>query len=476
MNKVYDVGIIGGGISGTVTALQLANNGKDIILFEQNNSIINGPPFCHLHAGGNLYPDISDEQCRILMKQSIEMARLFPQSIDERPTLISIPRTEKLEPNEIKRRLTMLVGFYKQLIDEDRGNEILGQVDDYFKMYDIIDLRNLSKKPRVEYPKSLDDWLCNAIKVIDYSKLKMPLFMVREYGWNLFRLAAHAQLALESSEYCDLKTETKVTKIEDVRGKSLDHNWTIFADKKVYKVKYLVNSAGYKADSIEKTFNFNTESLIEFKAAYISKWDKNPGLLPEIIFHGERGTPNGMAQLTPYSGNYYQIHGMTNEITLFEGGLIKNKTAKGFFNKKILKKLNGEWKKREIYSRTRKAIKFVARFVPSFKFAKVGGPPMFGAQQIVGNDSSLRVAEVSFPEKFYARSEIIKASSALTVANKIVNDVLQEDPTFTSKRNTGNPLLESVLKEEIDHLAKEISTKRGYSETMANLLVQSHNF
>ncbi|PHS04191.1 MAG: hypothetical protein COA88_14005 [Kordia sp.] len=71
MNKIYNVGIIGGGISGVVIALKLAKYRIDTILFEQEKSVVNGPPFCHLHAGGNLYPDISDEQCKILMKQSI---------------------------------------------------------------------------------------------------------------------------------------------------------------------------------------------------------------------------------------------------------------------------------------------------------------------------------------------------------------------------------------------------------------------
>ena len=82
MDKIYDVGVIGGGVSGVVTALELAKHGIETILFEQGKSVVNGPPFCHLHAGGNLYPDISVDQCKVLMKQSIEMARLFPKSID----------------------------------------------------------------------------------------------------------------------------------------------------------------------------------------------------------------------------------------------------------------------------------------------------------------------------------------------------------------------------------------------------------
>ncbi|MFA6770920.1 MAG: FAD-dependent oxidoreductase, partial [Bacteroidales bacterium] len=79
MSKIYEVAIIGGGVSGSVTALQLAKYGIDNVLFEQRENLVSGPPFCHLHAGGNLYPDISLEQCKLLMLQSIEMARLFPQ-------------------------------------------------------------------------------------------------------------------------------------------------------------------------------------------------------------------------------------------------------------------------------------------------------------------------------------------------------------------------------------------------------------
>ena len=126
MEKIYNVCIVGGGVSGVVIALELAELGIDHVLFEQENSVVNGPPFCHLHAGGSLYPDISDEQCRELLKQSIGMARMFPQSIDERPTLISIPKSEKYEIEKVEHRFKMLAEYYKVLISEDSSNKIIG--------------------------------------------------------------------------------------------------------------------------------------------------------------------------------------------------------------------------------------------------------------------------------------------------------------------------------------------------------------
>ena len=475
MNKIYNVGIIGGGVSGVVTALELAKYDIDNVLLEQEDSVVNGPPFCHLHAGGNLYPDISDEQCRILMKQSIEMARLFPQSIDKRPTFFSVPKSQKYAVDNIKERLEMLVAYYKTLIAEDPLNEILGTPGDYFKTYTKADLTELEKQPSIEIPNTPDQWITNTIKLIDYEKLKTPLTLVQEYGWNLFRLAAQAQLALNKSKKCLLKTNTNVKTIKDVRNQNLDYNWEIHTKNEVFKVNYLVNSCGFKTGTFDESLHIKTERIIEFKAAYVSKWQPISGLIPELIFHGERGTPNGMVQLTPYSEDYYQIHGMTQNITLFKDGLIhsKDNEAQPQFNEDINHKLFNGWETDDIQTRTGNAIDSVAQFVPSFKSAIVGGPPLFGAQQIPGDDASLRVGEVSFPYKSYARSEIVKASSALTVANQIINKIQEEKIVpIIEQRTNKNLLLDSISKIEIDELAAQLTIDRGYPEALSRLIIE----
>lgn len=475
MDKVYNVGIIGGGVSGVVTALELGKYGVENVLFEQESSVVNGPPFCHLHAGGNLYPDISDEQCRILMKQSIEMAHLFPQSIDKRPTFISIPKTQKYDVDKIQRRLEMLVDYYKSLIADNPANEILGAPEDYFSTYSKADLIELAQQPTVETPTTPDEWITNTIKLIDYEKLKTPVTIVQEYGWNLFRLGAHAQLALNKAEKCLLKTNTEVKNIKDVRSQNLDHNWEIYTESEVFKVNYLVNSCGFKTGKFDESLHINTERFIEFKAAYVSQWQPVAGLIPELIFHGERGTPNGMVQLTPYSGDFYQIHGMTEDITLFKDGLIHagDQEAQPHFNKDIDRKLSNGWETDDIQTRTENAIDGVAKYVPSFKSATVGGPPLFGAQQIPGKDASLRVGEVSFPYRSYARSEIVKASSALTVANQIIDKIQEEEiiPVI-EQRTHQNELLAAISKPEIDELAAHLAVDRGFHEALSRLVIE----
>lgn len=474
MNKVYSVGIIGGGVSGVVVALQLAELGIDNILLEQKKNVVNGPPFCHLHAGGNLYPDISDEQCRILMKESINMARLFPHSIDERPTLITVPKTEAYQLDAIEERLDMLVDYYKKLIKDDPSNAILGNPEDYYKTYSEKDLDALAKQPNVERPTCSDEWMANAAKLIDYSKLKMPVVLVQEYGWNLFRLGAQAQLALEKSDKCTLKLNTKVEQVKDVRNQELGYNWEIYANDTTYRVNYLVNASGFKTGKFDESLELDVKCLIEFKAAYVSKWQPIGGLIPELIFHGKRGTPHGMAQLTPYRNNYYQIHGMTEDITLFKNGLVEsNHGAQPKFDEDINRKLDYGWNSDEIKTRTENSINYIAQFVPSFNSATVGGPPLYGAQQIPGDDVNLRVGEVSFSTKYYARSEIIKASSALTVANQIIDRMQQEKIVSPfPKRSNINSLLNSVSKNEIDKLAAEFTNVRGYPKALSQLVIE----
>lgn len=478
MNKIYTAGIVGGGVSGAVIASLLSEHGIDNILFEKEKSLVNGPPFCHLHAGGNLYPDISEEQCKILMKQSIEMARLFPQSIDERPTFISIPKAEeKYEVAQIEKRLENLVSYYKELIDEDPLNAVLGNPDKYYKIYSEAEINELAQKPSIKNPISPDEWMTNAVKLVDTNKLKMPVILVQEYGWNLFRLGAQAQLALNKTEHCNLKLNTQVQNIKDVRDLNLDYNWEITTDNSTYKVKYLVNSSGFRTGEIDDSLQLKSERLIEFKAAYVSKWHTIDGLIPELIFHGERGTPHGMAQLTPYCDNYYQIHGMTEDITLFKDGLVKSEENKAQpeFNTGLNTKLTVGWNKADAYDRTKRSIQFIANFVPSFQNATVGGPPLFGAQQIPGNDPTLRVGEVCFATKSYARSEIVKASSALTVANQIINKMQDENILPNTINNTkfkDNILLSSISVNEINELSLGLATKRGFPGAMSKLVIE----
>ncbi len=86
------VAIIGGGVAGSTVALYLAKQGLSVSLFEKNNNLVSGPPICHLHAGGNLYRELSQQQCLDLLVQSIDFVKFFPATVNKRPTVIAVPK------------------------------------------------------------------------------------------------------------------------------------------------------------------------------------------------------------------------------------------------------------------------------------------------------------------------------------------------------------------------------------------------
>lgn len=463
------VGVIGGGVGGATIALRLSEQGANVTLFEKEASLVNGPPMCHLHAGGNLYREISDEQCIDLLKQSIATVRLYRDAIDYRPTIVSVPVQDQGDPRDVISRLNILQREYADLVAIDPENEVLGPPSQYFRLFERQELEQLAKLNTPSNPETPEQWLIAFAKNVDLNQLKFPLILVQEYGISVFRLAAITQLALEKSETCQLLTNTKVASVTQSGGTS---TWQIEAEREGQKqsieVDYLINACGFRTGTIDDMVGLQPKRMVEFKAAYISHWSSDQYNWPEIIFYGDRGTKNGMTQLTPYPNGYFQIHAMTPDVTLFEDGLVasKEQSAQPQLPSKFLAKVDDRWDPEVVDSRTNKAIDKVAGFMPSFSNATLGGPPMFGAQQIPGADPSLRVADVSFQHERYARCEIVKASSALPAANTIIDNLI-ESGLLQKAEAQSEPLTSDLAEVEISTRAEELAVERNFPGAMA---------
>lgn len=420
MNNRAKIAIVGGGVAGASTALYLSRLGLDITLFEKEKSLINGPPFCHLHAGGNLYPDISDEQCIKLLKQSIDFLRFYPHVVDYRPTVIAVPDYCISTVDNLLPRLERVQDEYKNLIEKDPKNQVLGESRDYYRLYSKEEILKLKEEGTTD---SLDKWMIPVAQTIDMDKVQFPLILVQEYGLNLFRLGASLALSFDSIENVDVLFNTTVEKIEKE-----DDLWKLSYGKREESFDYLINSAGFRTGKIDDFLDISCKSMVEFKAAYVTKWEEGAKtLFPEIIFHGERGTPQGMGQFTPYPDGHFQLHGMTHEITLYEDGLVSNttKSCQPQLNSNFIEKIEKSWCIDETEQRTKSAINHLSKFIPTFASATVGSKPLFGAQQIPGDDPTLRVAEVSFPTKRYARCEIVKVSSVIDMIGEIIINLVE---------------------------------------------------
>eukprot|EP00291_Cryptomonas_curvata_P013469 CAMPEP_0172185028 /NCGR_PEP_ID=MMETSP1050-20130122/19926_1 /TAXON_ID=233186 /ORGANISM="Cryptomonas curvata, Strain CCAP979/52" /LENGTH=93 /DNA_ID=CAMNT_0012858937 /DNA_START=162 /DNA_END=440 /DNA_ORIENTATION=- len=87
----YRIGIIGGGVAGATIAELLSRiPGIHVTLIEKAGALAQGPPFCHLHAGGFLYAlQIPLEEALSLLSDSLLFARWFPGAIIARPTFVA---------------------------------------------------------------------------------------------------------------------------------------------------------------------------------------------------------------------------------------------------------------------------------------------------------------------------------------------------------------------------------------------------
>lgn len=470
MQKRAKIAIIGAGVAGSTAAIYLGKLGVDVTLFEKGSSIVSGPPFCHLHAGGNLYREISDEACITLLKESIELLRMYPQSVDYRPTILAIPKVDEGEAKDLFKRLDKLKNEYKKLIEKDISNKVLGEVEEYYKLFTKEDLKLLKEKPISKKPKSFDEWMIPFAKNIDLEKIKDNIIMVQEYGLNIFRLSASATLTMQTIPNIEIKLETKVIDIKENKG---NHTFEVVFEngkKESMEFDYIINAAGFRTGKIDDMLEVKAKKLVEFKSAYVSKWEDCKEIWPEVIFYGTRGTPQGMAQLTPYPNGYFQIHGMTEDITLFKNGLVKSceNSSQPKLEEKFINKITKGWKKEDIEKRTTKAIDYIQQFIPNFTNVKVASKPLYGAQQIPGDEVSLRTADVCFEKQRYARCEIVKASSVLTMSDLIVSKLIEL--SILDKEVYKERALIFDNYQEVDNLnllAKNIANQRDYPEDLA---------
>ena len=473
----FRVAVVGGGVAGSSVALYLSELGIDVTLFEKSKTLVSGPPICHLHAGGNLYRDISDEQCLTLLKESIELMRLYPQAIDYRPTVIAVPKEDSGSPSELFSRLALLQKEYKKLIEEDAANRVLGDPEAYYKLFSYEDMLALKKREAPAEPQSLEEWMIPLSHHIELEKLQYPLVMVQEYGINIFRLGATVSLWLAKNKNATLLTQTEVRDVHRQDEQFLIR-YAQEGEEREQAFDYLINAAGFRSGEIDDMLGYRRERLVEFKAAYVSKCEAFEGSWPEVIFHGERGTPKGMAQFTPYPDGYFQLHGMTKNITLFRDGLVKSSSgsAQPKLPPRYLSKIEQGWSKEDVKRRTASAIEHMSQFIPSFINAKIVSKPLYGAQQIPGEDASLRAADISFEGERYARCEIVKASSVLNMADHIAKSlialgVLPQESYKKREFSAHKELKES----DIQRVAQSFATSREYPKSLANRCFRSIN-
>ncbi len=144
------------------------------------------------------------------MEQSIETVRLYPHTLNVRPTLIAIPQSDPGQPEEILPRLVTIQNAYRKLVEQDAANQVLGAVDNYYRLYQREELERLAQQQQANPPQSDDEWVIPFAQHADLAQLKYPVVLVQEYGWSVFRLAASVDLTLEALPNCQVMLRTEL--------------------------------------------------------------------------------------------------------------------------------------------------------------------------------------------------------------------------------------------------------------------------
>ena len=389
------VAVVGGGIGGSVAALELLKRypGVKVDLFERRADILQGPPWCHLHAGGMLYPEISWEESSELLDHSIAFAQEFSEALLIRPTVVACRKSSRWEPEGLVAKCEYV---QSQVDRRPAAMDLSG----YCAVYTEEDVAAF-KKTGSFLPRSAfhDPYVKTFLGLVKTDQIKLPFVSVKEFGIddNVARDKVRSLLA----GYSNLKLHLNVAMREAAQATS-DYDYVIDAS---------AQGALRTAD--------RTNSFYELKASYLVSSERPlPHLLPEIAILGERGTANGLVQVSPTGlPGLLQIHAMTPTCTLFEGGLQK---GLDLFPERLKSYIaNDRIDPSDVEARTEQAIAEVSRVLDIC--SKSANRSRWGVQRILGRSADRRANDVVFRNERLAEIAIVKGISAVATARKIAD-------------------------------------------------------
>lgn len=381
------IAIIGGGISGITSAIKFAQNKHNRIdIFEKRSFILKGPPYCHLHAGGILYPEILLEDAQILLRDSIQFANRFNTCLNYRPVIVAYHIASKYSTESLVFKCKV-----NKLDYEFSPIHPLGKVENFYAVYQLSDMIHYKKYGKLPESNDVgrafhDPYVEQFCKLLDdiYS-IKYPFVSVNELGIDKDKV--EEQLIRELSTYKNINIVTnKEIQLDELSSYNI-----------------IVNASGKNIF----TFNENKiQEIYEFKSSWIIKTHVKIQNIPEIAIIGERGTKNGMIQITPISNGTFQVHCMRDDSTIIN-------TFNNFEDIYI--------SDQDIEKRGNIAIREISKLFSVFILGKVDGACP-GLQRIPYDTKSKRTSGIKtykIDDKIYIDIQTVKACSIISVVNEM---------------------------------------------------------
>jgi hypothetical protein len=397
------IAIVGGGIAGTLAALKLSKvKGSYVDLYEQNNGILQGPPYCHLHAGGFLYPEISSKDSQALFKHALDFAMSFPDHIVKRPSVIAYRSCSNFSTSKLIYKCKTIRYQYACSNESPFGNPEL-----FYAIYNLEDFQHVKEYgclPNSDDPARVyhDPYVLQFCKLLDDANaIKFPFVSVCEPGINK-----------KSLEAC-LREEVSRSNISLVLNHHVRSLSKSKVDDQVYDI--IVNATGYQCSELVPA---TTNEIIEKKSSWYIRSSLCNTNLPEIAIIGERSSNNGMVQISPVPNDSYlfQVHCMTNDSTV-----IQKWDGKGHGPITRIMPLT------EIETRGNVAVSIMSDLFSAFNDSvvnKVRSIELCGIQRIACDDINNRVSSL-VQENGYFEIRLVKAMSAESIGTQLQHKVVE---------------------------------------------------
>jgi hypothetical protein len=287
----------------------------------------------------------------------------------------------------------------------------------------------------------MDDWLLNWMQQgVKLDQLEFPIVLVQELGVSHFREIAAFDLAYQEhlrtsgrdrpSWRVSLGTEVLAVKQVDRCGALL---WKVLYRSKAGDIKscwghYLVNAAGASSGVIDDQLGVPHPRSLEFKATYFVRL-RRPSQdfpIPEAGFLGIRGTDDPEEDLAPYvqvsyyGEGLYQLHVLTDQVTLFPCGLTTSDPSASQPKEPPAVKQFIENFQDSSVRRAQAAIQSTADLQANFEAGGyLVGKPLLGVQCILGLDIEKRSSR-ALEYRAAAAMPIVKGISAVTAAREVI--------------------------------------------------------
>jgi hypothetical protein len=385
------VTVVGGGIAGCTVALELSKDKKCFInLYEKKSFILENAPYCRLHCG-LMYPMISFKESELLLKYSIEFAKEYPTAILKRPCVIMYNSQSNYKTVDLVNKCNFIKLKYTGLSSEDLP---LGNSNTFFAMYtknDVIHLKNTGEflYSTCEARKFHDPYVKKVCKMLkDINSIKYPFVSVNEFGIEQDIVEKLIKNKIHSSSNIKLHLETEYL--------CQDTNTTV------------INAKGHL------TLN---NGLLELKSSWLIRSLSGLSACPEIAIIGERGTSQGMIQLSPRKNGEIQLHYMSLDSTLFQR--VTKFSEFTLQNQKII--TNNCIPDDITITRTNNAIKQINKILYT-NLSSNDCKALWGCQFIPDKIDTLRTSTYTLKkktQKLEVDIQIVKAISSVYTAKKI---------------------------------------------------------